>query len=338
MTDDIDKNNLREVVMEARSGDGHKMSGPQKSQAVVISLLLLLAFGVYTSAYTIKPGHKGVVLRFGEYYKTVTPGLNFKLPLGIDRVYKLHTEKIDTESFGFTSGKSGVRSEFKKDARSKRESLMLTGDLNVIDVEWIVQWRRQDPRQFLFNVHDPVQTIRDISESVIRRIVGNRSFDYVLTNREEVSRNFKQELQDILDEYESGIRIVDVRLKNVVPPEEVRGAFNEVNEAEQERERLINQAQEIYNQQIPKARGEAERLINDAQGYALERVNKAKGDTSRFLDVYEEYRVARTVTKRRLYLETFGEIMPQAGKIYVIDSDQQGVLPLLDLDRKGGEQ
>ncbi len=331
-----DHRNLTEVIKQTTSGFG-KAGGPGNRQWLWILIILIGFYGIYSSAYTIKPGHRGVVLRFGEYSKTVTPGLNFKLPFGFDRVYKVHVDKVDTENFGFTSTKAGIRTRFEKDARNTRESLMLTGDLNVIDVEWIVQFKRQDPRKYLFNINDPVQTIRDISQSVIRRIVGNRSFDYVLQNREVVSRLFKDELQVILDEYESGVRIVDVRLKNVVPPEAVRGAFNEVNEAQQEKERLINQAQEIYNNQIPKARGQAEQVVNEAQGYALERVNNARGETARFVDVYNQYRNARTVTKRRMYLETLQDIIPNAKEVYIIDSDQKTILPMLDLDKLKAE-
>jgi len=299
--------------------------------------LLILA---YTAFYTIPPGNRGVLLRFGKYSSVVMPGLHFKIPFGIDTIFKVHTEQVDTESFGFRSVRPGIRTEYEKGTVTERESLMLTGDLNVIDVEWIVQFRREDPRKYLFNVRDPVMTIRDISESVNRRIVGNRSFDYVLQNREEVNRMAQEELQKILDEYETGVRIVNMRLQNVVPPDPVKGAFNEVNEAQQEKERLINEAQETYNRKIPKAKGTAERTINGARGFALERVNRAKGDVARFSAVLKEYRNAREVTKQRLYLEAYQMILPNARKIYIIDSEQRGLLPLLQLnerDMKGDE-
>ncbi|MBW1993570.1 MAG: FtsH protease activity modulator HflK [Deltaproteobacteria bacterium] len=299
--------------------------------------MLILA---YTAFYTIPPGNRGVLLRFGKYSSVVMPGLHFKIPFGIDTIFKVHTEQVDTESFGFRSVRPGIRTEYEKGTVTERESLMLTGDLNVIDVEWIVQFRREDPRKYLFNVRDPVMTIRDISESVNRRIVGNRSFDYVLQNREEVNRMAQEELQKILDEYETGVRIVNMRLQNVVPPDPVKGAFNEVNEAQQEKERLINEAQETYNRKIPKAKGTAERTINGARGFALERVNRAKGDVARFSAVLKEYRNAREVTKQRLYLEAYQMILPNARKIYIIDSEQRGLLPLLQLnerDMKGDE-
>ncbi|NIM97044.1 MAG: FtsH protease activity modulator HflK [candidate division Zixibacteria bacterium] len=306
---------------------------------IVIGIVLAIILG-YTAIYTIAPGHQGVILRFGKYYGLAMPGLHFKIPFGVDRVFKVHTEQVDTETFGFKTVRPGIRTQYEKSAVTERESLMLTGDLNVIDVEWIVQFRREDPRKYLFNVRDPIMAIRDISESVNRRIVGNRSFDYVLQNREEVNKMAQEELQNILDEYESGIRVVNVRLQNVVPPDPVKGAFNEVNEAQQEKERLINQAQETYNREIPKAKGEAERTINGARGFALERVNRAKGDVARFSAVLTEYRNAREVTKQRLYLEAYQTILPNARQIYIIDSEQKGLLPLLQLNQqvtKGGE-
>ncbi|MBW1697146.1 MAG: FtsH protease activity modulator HflK [Deltaproteobacteria bacterium] len=304
---------------------------------IIVVIVIILA---YTAFYTIPPGNRGVLLRFGKYSSVVMPGLHFKIPFGIDTIFKVHTEQVDTESFGFRSVRPGIRTEYEKGTVTERESLMLTGDLNVIDVEWIVQFRREDPRKYLFNVRDPVMTIRDISESVNRRIVGNRSFDYVLQNREEVNRMAQEELQKILDEYETGVRIVNMRLQNVVPPDPVKGAFNEVNEAQQEKERLINEAQETYNRKIPKAKGTAERTINGARGFALERVNRAKGDVARFSAVLKEYRNAREVTKQRLYLEAYQMILPNARKIYIIDSEQRGLLPLLQLnerDMKGDE-
>jgi membrane protease subunit HflK len=314
-----------------------KVGKPVWLVVIVIVLAIILA---YTAFYTIPPGNQGVLLRFGKYVGLVTPGLHFKVPLGVDTVFKVHTEQVDTESFGFKSIRPGIRTEYEKGVATELESLMLTGDLNVIDVEWIVQFRREDPRKYLFNIRDPIMAIRDISESVNRRIVGNRSFDYVLQNREEVNKMAQEELQKILDEYESGIRVVNVRLQNVVPPDPVKGAFNEVNEAQQEKERLINEAQETYNRQIPQAKGEAERAINGARGFALERVNHAKGDVARFSAVLKEYRNAKEVTKQRLYLEAYQTILPNAKQIYIIDSEQKGLLPLLQLSQpvtKGGE-
>ncbi len=332
---------IEEVIRQAKSQfESFKNKG--KGLWTLVIILIIAGIGALTAAYTVQTGHRGVVLRFGKFAGVVSPGLHFKIPFGVDRVIDVHTEKVETEAFGFRSANPGVRAKFQKDPETAKESMILTGDLNVIDMEWIVQYRRQDPRKFLFSIHDPVQTIRDISETVARQIVGDRSFDYVLQNREEVNRIFQDDLQEILDGYDSGIRIVGVRLQNVVPPDAVKNAFNEVNEAQQEKERLINEAQETYNREIPKARGEAERLINSARGYALESVNRARGETSRFSDVLAEYRSAKEVTKKRLYLETYQEVIPKAKDVYVIDSKQKTILPMLDLDkmgsRSGGEQ
>ena len=327
---------LGAVVKKARDS----MKGGGKYLWLIVIAIILAIILVYTTVYTIPAGHRGVVLRFGRFYALAMPGLHFKIPFGVDVVYKVYTEQVDTETFGFRTVRPGIRTQYEKGRVRERESLMLTGDLNVIDIEWIVQFRREDPQKYLFYVRDPIKTVRDLSESVIRRIVGNWTFDYVLQNREEVNDMAGKELQKILDDYQTGIRIVNVRLQNVVPPDPVKGAFNEVNEAQQEKERLINQAQETYNKQIPKARGEAERTIDGARGYALERVNRAKGDVARFTDVLKAYRNSKEVTKRRLYLEAFQAILPNAKQIYVIDSEQKGILPLLQLDRqdrRGGE-
>ena len=329
---------LSEMIKKV--GDSLSLGKGGKPLWLIVIVIVLVIFLAYTALYTITPGNQVVLLRFGKYVGLVAPGLHFKIPFGVDTVFKVHTAQVDTESFGFKSVSPGIRTQYEKGAATERESLMLTGDLNVIDVEWIIQFRREDPRKYLFNVREPIMAIRDISESVNRRIVGNRSFDYVLQNREEVNKMAQEELQKILDEYETGIRVVNVRLQNVVPPDPVKGAFNEVNEAQQEKERLINEAQETYNRQIPQARGEAERTINGARGFALERVNHAKGDVARFSAVLKEYGNAKEVTKQRLYLEAYQTILPNAKQIYIIDSEQKGLLPLLQLNQqvtKGGE-
>jgi len=326
--------------MIKKAGDSLGLGKGRKPLFFMVIVIVLAIILAQTAFYTIAPGHQGVILRFGRYSRLVLPGLHFKVPFGVDTVYKVHAEQVDTETFGFKNISPGIKTQYEKNALTERESLMLTGDLNVIDVEWIIQFRRENPREYLFNVKDPIMTIRDISESVNRRIVGNRSFDYVLQNREEVNRMAQEELQKILDEYETGIRIVNVRLQNVVPPDPVKGAFNEVNEAQQEKERLINEAQETYNREIPKAKGEAERTINGARGFALERLNHARGDVARFSAVLKQYGSAKEVTKQRLYLEAYQTILPNAKQIYIIDSEQKGLLPLLQLNQdvtKGGE-
>ena len=214
---------LPEIIKKV--GDSLSLGKGGKPLWLIVIVIVLAIILAYTAYYTIAPGHQGVILRFGRYSGMVLPGLHFKIPFGVDTVFKVHTEQVDTETFGFTSVRPGIRTKYEKGAVTERESLMLTGDLNVIDVEWIVQFRREDPRKYLFNVRDPIMAIRDISESVNRRIVGNRSFDYVLQNREEVNKMAQEELQKILDEYETGIRVVNVRLQNVVPPDPVKGAL-----------------------------------------------------------------------------------------------------------------
>jgi membrane protease subunit HflK len=328
---------LGKVIKRARDSMGLKRGGGYLW--VILGLVILAIIFLSTAFYTVPTGHRGVVLRFGRYSRTAAEGLHFKIPFGVETVRKIHTEQEDSESFGFRTVRAAIRTQYEKTPVMERESLMLTGDLNVIDVEWIVQFRREDPVKYLFNVQEPIQALRDMSESVIRRIAGNWSFDYVLQNREEVNSLAEEEIQKILDEYETGIRVSWVRLQNVIPPDQVKGAFNEVNEAQQEKERLINQAQEIYNREIPKARGEAARTINAAEGYALERVNRAKGDVARFSAVLKEYKNAKEVTKRRLYLEAFQTILPRAKRVYIIDSEQKSILPLLQLNQqelKGG--
>ena len=273
----------------------------------IIAVIFLLNV-VYSSFYTIKPGERGVVLRFGQYSKTANPGLNFKVPL-IDDVVKVDVENVRKEEFGFRTRVPGQRTQYAKQGYSA-ESLMLTSDRNVIDVEWIVQYKVRDPFNFVFKVANVRQAVRDVSETAMRRIVGNMDFDYVLSNREGLAAKAARELQDVLKTYEAGVDIMTVQLQDVNPPEAVKPAFNEVNEAEQDMKRLVNEAEEAYNRVIPKARGSAKQVLEEAHGYAVERVNGAKGDTARFVAVLKEYRAAKDVTRRRLYLETMQDILP----------------------------
>jgi modulator of FtsH protease HflK len=296
------------------------------------AIVLLLAF---SSFYTIQPGERGVVLRFGKYSSTTMPGLNFKVPL-IDHVHKVDIESVRKQEFGFRTRVPGQQTVYQKQGYDA-ESLMLTGDKNVIDVEWIVQYKVRDPADFLFKVIDVPQAVRDVTETAIRRTVGNMNFDYVLGNREVLAAATAQELQSSLDRYESGVKIVTVQLQDVNPPEKVKPAFNEVNEADQDMKRLVNEAEEAYNRVIPKARGQAKETIEGARGYAAERVNKSKGDSSRFLAVLKEYKFSEDVTRRRLYLEAMRTVLPAVTEIYVLDDNQRSVLPFLDMrGPKGG--
>lgn len=309
---------------------GPGAGGAGKLLSFVAIIIILISFA-NASFYTIKPGERGVVLRFGQYSTTTNPGLNFKIPM-VDDVIKVDIETVRKEEFGFRTRTPGQRTEYATRGYES-ESRMLTGDTNIIDVQWIVQYKVRDPFNFMFKVYNVRQAVRDVSETAIRRIVGNMDFDYVLGNREILAAKTAKELQDVLNTYESGVDIVTVQLQDVNPPDAVKPAFNEVNEAEQDMKRLVNEAEEAYNRVIPKARGDAKRMLEEAHGYAVERVNAAKGDSSRYLAVLKEYRAAKDVTRRRLYLETMEHILPSVTDIYVIDKDQRSILPLLDITR-----
>ena len=303
--------------------------------AVVIVLVLLL-MSLASTWFTVQPEETGIVQRFGAVERTVGPGLHFKFPDGIERVRLVPTARVLKQEFGFGTAATaaGGRTQYAAGTKAFKDvSLMLTGDLNVIDVQWIVQYRIEDPVRYLFRVRESAQTIRDIAEAVMRRVVGNRLGSDVLTvGRVAVSAKVKEEMQKILSEYETGVRLVTVELQDVTPPDLVKPAFNEVNEARQDRERTINQAQEQANRKIPKARGEATRTITEAEGYAVERVNRANGEATRFRAVLTEYQRAPEVTRRRLYLEAMGSILPEAKALYIVDSDQKALLPWLRLE------
>lgn len=289
--------------------------------------LFLLLF-VATSFYTVQPDEEAVVLRFGKYVQTNPPGLHFKIPLGVDQIQKVKTRKVHQLEFGFRS--SGIPGSRQHSARRfKDESLMLTGDLNVAEVEWVVQYQIADPFKFLFHAAEPETNIRDISESAMRRVVGDRLVNDVLTiGRVEIANQAKDVLQEILDYYDIGVYIVTVRLQDVNPPEIVRPSFNDVNSARQEQERIINQAEREYNQVVPLARGEAEQTISQAEGYAEAIVNRAKGDAAQFTALYREYARAPQITRRRLYLETMEEIFERFENLTIVDSKIEGLLPI----------
>ncbi len=297
-----------------------------------IVVLVLAVVLLWSSWFTVQPEETGVVQRFGEVVRTEGPGLHFKIPYGVETVRLIPTARVLKEEFGFRTEVPGRRTRFSA-RQFLNESLMLTGDLNVIDVDWIVQYRIDDPGKFLFRVREPVDTIRDVSEAVMRQVVGNRLGSDVLTvGREAVQEEVKTEMQKILTTYETGVRITSVKLQDVTPPDPVKPAFNEVNEARQDRERTINQAQEQANREIPKARGEAGRTIAQAEGFALERVNRAKGEANRFQAILTEYRRFPEVTRKRLYLEALTTILPAAKSLYIVDADQKALIPWLSLE------
>jgi membrane protease subunit HflK len=303
-----------------------------------VILAIVAIWIVFSCAYTVGVDEVGVIQRVGKYTRTTTPGLHFKLPWGIENLTKVKVKYVYTEEFGFRTVRAGIKSEFASGKQYEREYLMLTGDLNCAVVPWIVQFRIDDPYQFLFKIRNVRATLRDMSESVMRQIVGDRSINEVISKRKEIADEVKRKLQLVLTESETGIKLMNVELKKTNVPEPVQSSFNEVNQAVQEKERLIYQAREEYNKIIPKARGEAEQTIKQGEGYALDRVNRAKGDASRFLSLWKEYARAKDVTRRRLYLEAMGVVLPKMGDKYIIDSEQKGILPLLNLGRGGQEK
>ena len=294
----------------------------------VIALVVIIL--IASSFYVVQAENVGVILRFGKYTKTTTPGLHLKIPL-IDKVYQVAVERQLKEEFGFRTLRAGVTSQHSRNYGN--ESVMLTGDLNVIVVEWIIQYRVDDPYEFLFRVRNSRQTLRDMSEAIMRAVVGDRTLNEVLTvGRQEVAMTVQEKLQVLCDEYENGIRIKQVVMQNVNPPDAVKASFNEVNQAQQDREKLINQARSAYNRVIPKAKGQAEQTIQEAEGYASERVNGAYGDVARFVAVFEEYQKAPEITQQRIYLETMNRVLPRMEKKFIIDEKSGGVLPLLQLN------
>ena len=296
---------------------------------VVVALILLS-----TSVFTIDPEEVGVVTRFGVYNREEPPGLHFRFPFGVERVNKVAVQRQLKEEFGFRTEQAGVRSQFTSRGLGD-ESNMLTGDLNTAVVQWVVQYRVVDAYSYLFKVRNVTQTFRDISEAVMRSVVGDRTVNEVLTvGRQDIEVAVKAQLQTLADKYETGIRVEQVVLQGVNPPDPVKPSFNEVNQAEQEKERLINEAQSQYNQVIPRAEGEALQAIQQAEGYALNRVNRAQGDASLFDSLYAEYRKAPEVTRKRIYLETMGKILPKAGRKIIIDDDLEGLVPLLNVSSK----
>lgn len=313
------------------AGTGKSAAGPGLGKLATVVIIILLISMANSTYFTVKPGEEGVVLRFGKILKTVGPGLNFKIPLA-DQVIKVDVKNVNKEEFGFRTIRASQRSQYDNRGFDD-ESLMLTGDKNVIDVEWIVQYKIKDPAAYLFKVGNVRQAVRDVSETSIRRIIGNMDFDFVLGNRDVLAATSARDMQKELDRYESGIDIVKVQLQDVNPPEAVKPAFNEVNEADQDMKRLVNEAEEHYNREIPKARGQAKQILEESHGYAVQRVNRAEGETARFKSILIEYMRAREVTRKRMYLETMQEILPRVADVYLVDKSQKSILPLLNLNK-----
>ena len=296
--------------------------------AIVVAIIIIAIAG--TSFFSVDQTENAVVLRFGKYVRTVGPGLQLKLPLGIERNYNVETAVVKTLTFGYR-GTDPYGTSLSGAFLTPDESMMLTGDLNIVDVEWIVQYRINDPRKYLFSIHDQETTIRDISQSVMNQLVGDLPILAIMTSeRTNIEYEAQSAMQEIFDRYDSGIDIVAVKLQNIMPPEgEVQDAFEDVNKAIQDMNTLINEGKQYYNQEIPAAQGEADKIISEAEGYAAERINMAKGDTARFSAMLEEYEKDKKTTSQRLYIETMEEVLDNGnGNITLIDKNLDNYLPL----------
>ncbi|MBM3824121.1 MAG: FtsH protease activity modulator HflK [Verrucomicrobia bacterium] len=304
--------------------------GPSAGWIVLAFWAVILVVLLSTGFYTVPADSVGVVQRFGKFLRIDEPGLRFKVPFGVDTVTKVAVRRQMKMEFGF--GSPGATNPYQYSDDPEIEKAMVTGDLNEALVEWIVQYRINDPRQYLFSIRDPDETLRAISEAVMREIVGDRTVDEVITvGRQEIESEARVILHRLSIQYQLGMSIDLVQLKNVNPPRQVQASFDEVNQAQQEKQRMINVANGEYNKVVPRAKGDAERLIAEAQGYALKRVNEAEGDAFLFSAVYEQYRKAPEVTRQRVFLETVSEILPRIGRKIVVDDKSQQVLPLLQL-------
>lgn len=304
---------------------------------ILVAVLAIASMGMIGSCvFTVEPEAIAVVLRFGKYTREVNPGLHFKLPSPLEQVFKVSVERQQKEEFGFRTLDAGVRSRYSKDDFDA-ESLMLTGDLNVAVVEWTTQYRIAEAYKYLFRVRNVEKTFRDLNEAVMRTVVGDRSVNEVLTvGRQEIQEEVEKRLQELCNQYEAGIKVEQIVLQDVEPPELVKPSFNEVNQAEQERERAINEARADYNKAVPRARGEALQAIQQAEGYAVDRINRAHGDASLFEQMLAAYARAQDVTRRRLYLETMEAIFPAVQRKILLDDDIKGLLPVLPLGAEGG--
>jgi modulator of FtsH protease HflK len=300
---------------------------------LIAGLLVAIAllFSAMTAVYQIAPEQEGLVLRFGKHIKTAGPGLHFKLPLGVDRVIKVSTRIVDVEAFGYRDRRTAPAASGYRD-----ENSMLTGDLNIVLAGWDVQFSRINPNEFVFNVKDPIDTLRDISQSVMREIMGDRASILILTvGRSEIQQRVRSRIQELCDQFEMGLLINEVNLLFVDPPAQVIDAFNDLNKAEQDAVRFYEEASRQYQERVPRARGEAQRLILEAEGFLQRRVNVARGESQRFVDMLNAYRTAPEVTRRRLYLETLEQQLPKLNEIIMVDDELQGLLPHLNV--KQGE-
>lgn len=324
---------LEDVIRQSQARVRQMFPKGSPQSLIIFGAIVLTAFGVWSSYYTVPSDSVAVIQRFGKYLDNVPPGLHFKLPLGIDVATIVPVKRQLKQEFGFkTPGASDpYQSTNRRDDR--RETEMVTGDLNAALVEWVVQYRVADPVKFLFEVREPSETLRYVSESVMREVVGDRTVDEVITiGRQEIENEALTKMQALSTKYAMGISIDQVQLKNINPPQPVQASFNEVNQAQQEKEKLINEARRDYNKVIPLAEGEKDQRIREADGYRLKRINEAEGDATRFSALLTEYNKAPEVTRRRIYIETLQEILPGIRSKIIVDDQMRGILPLLNLD------
>jgi len=318
---------------------GKKHSFAFKASTIIAIVVVIAVIALFATSFVIvDQTEQAVITTFGKYTATVGPGLHYKWPLGIQTAHVVKTKVVQTETFGFRTIKTGVITQYS-DRKYPEESTMLTGDLNIVDVEWIIQYRIKDARAWLFNVSDKQKTIRDISQSVLSALVGDRQILAVMgSDRTEIQDQAVVAMNEIFDTYGLGIEVTQVQLQNIVPPAGVQDAFEDVNKAIQDSNRLINEGKEAYNSEIPKARGQADQMIEVAQGYATERVNMAKGDVARFNSVYEEYRKAPEITRKRLYYEMVNEVFSGEQGVELIDKAFTNMLPIKSIGQNQSKE
>jgi len=323
--------NIEDLVRHGQGQLRQIMPSGGSRGLIIIVILALIGLGAWTAYYTVPSDSVAVVQRFGKYLKEVPPGLHFKLPLGIDKATIVPVKRQLKQEFGFST--PGATDPYQSPRDGKRETEMVTGDLNAALVEWVVQYRISDPVKYLFEVREPSETLRYVSESVMREVVGDRTVDEVITiGRQEIETEALAKMQTLSTKYTMGISIDQVQLKNINPPLPVQASFNEVNQAQQEKEKLINEARRDYNKVIPLAEGEKDQRIREADGYRLKRINEAEGDAARFSALLAEYSKAPEVTRRRIYIETLQDVMPGIRSKIIVDEQSHGILPLLNLN------
>jgi len=328
---------LEDLVRQGQDRLNQIMPSGGLRPAIVLAVVALVGLGAWTAYYAVPSDSVAVVQRFGKYLKDVPPGLHFKLPLGIDVATIVPVKRQLKQEFGFAT--AGGTDPYQVPRDAKQETQMVTGDLNAALVEWVVQYRISDPVKFLFDVREPRGTLRDVSESVMREVVGDRTVDEVITiGRQEIETEALTKMQALATKYAMGISIDQVQLKNINPPQPVQASFNEVNQAQQEKEKLINEARRDYNKVIPLAEGEKDQRIREADGYRLKRINEAEGDAARFGALLAEYIKAPEVTRRRIYIETLQDVMPAIRSKIIVDERTRSILPLLNLDSQKGER